>query len=244
MSGSKPRVAPAGAGGGALGRLRGRRASGDASPAAPAAAAAAGAPLRAVVPRTEAELLALETVRPEHVLGLSRVTENYLCRLEDNIYSIDFTKFKIRDLETGTVLFEIAKPSALDQEDDENEVGEVDASAGRFVRYQFTPAFLRLRTVGATVEFTVGDKPVSNFRMIERHYFQDRLLKNFDFDFGFCIPNSRNTCEHIYEFPQLSEDLIRLMIENPYETRSDSFYFVDNKLIMHNKADYAYNGGQ
>lgn len=57
------------------------------------------------------------------------------------------------------------------------------------------------------VEFTVGDKPVSNFRMIERHYFRDRLLKNFDFDFGFCIPCSRNTCEHIYEFPQLSEDL-------------------------------------
>lgn len=60
----------------------------------------------------------------------------------------------------------------------------------------------------------------------------------------YCIPSSRNTCEHIYEFPQLSEDLIRLMVENPYETRSDSFYFVDNKLIMHNKADYAYNGGQ
>ncbi|KAJ7309924.1 hypothetical protein JRQ81_008034 [Phrynocephalus forsythii] len=239
MSGSKPRVAPSGSGGaGALGRLRGRRGSGD-------------APRRALVvpppppPRPEAELLrGLEAVRPEHVLGLGRVTENYLCRLEDNIYNIDFTKFKIRDLETGTVLFEIAKPSALDQEEDENDAGEVDAGAGRFVRYQFTPAFLRLRTVGATVEFTVGDKPVSNFRMIERHYFRDRLLKNFDFDFGFCIPNSRNTCEHIYEFPQLSEDLIRLMIDNPYETRSDSFYFVDNKLIMHNKADYAYNGGQ
>lgn len=37
---------------------------------------------------------------------------------------------------------------------------------------------------------------------------------------------------------------VRLMVEHPYETRSDSFYFVDNKLIMHNKADYAYNGGQ
>uniref|UniRef100_A0A8C3LC20 Unc-119 lipid binding chaperone B n=1 Tax=Chrysolophus pictus TaxID=9089 RepID=A0A8C3LC20_CHRPC len=128
--------------------------------------------------------------------------------------------------------------------EDEDDSSELDSSAGRFVRYQFTPAFLRLRTVGATVEFTVGEKPVSNFRMIERHYFRDRLLKNFDFDFGFCIPSSRNTCEHIYEFPQLSEDLIRLMVENPYETRSDSFYFVDNKLIMHNKADYAYNGGQ
>lgn len=43
--------------------------------------------------------------------------------------------------------------------------------------------------------------------MIERHYFRDHLLKSFDFDFGFCIPNSRNTCEHIYEFPQLSESM-------------------------------------
>ncbi|XP_068767873.1 protein unc-119 homolog B [Struthio camelus] len=241
MSGSKARAATTAAApekkpppgvGGALSRLRGRRGSADAAP-------------RAGAPWTESELLALETVRPEHVLGLCRVTENYLCKPEDNIYNIDFTRFKIRDLETGTVLFEIAKPSASEQdEEDEDDNSELDASAGRFVRYQFTPAFLRLRTVGATVEFTVGEKPVSNFRMIERHYFRDRLLKNFDFDFGFCIPSSRNTCEHIYEFPQLSEDLIRLMVENPYETRSDSFYFVDNKLIMHNKADYAYNGGQ
>ena len=35
-----------------------------------------------------------------------------MCKPEDNIYNIDFTRFKIRDLETGTVLFEIAKPSA------------------------------------------------------------------------------------------------------------------------------------
>lgn len=53
---------------------------------------------------------------------------------------------------------------------------------------------------------------MSNFRMIERHYFRDRLLKNFDFDFGFCIPSSRNTCEHIYEFPQLSEDLSKYLL--------------------------------
>lgn len=250
MSGSNPKAAATGsspgprglvtgkeekkkAGGGVLNRLKARR-------QAPHHAADDG--IGAAV--TEQELLALDTIRPEHVLRLSRVTENYLCKPEDNIYSIDFTRFKIRDLETGTVLFEIAKPCVSGQEEEEEEGGDVDLSAGRFVRYQFTPAFLRLRTVGATVEFTVGDKPVSNFRMIERHYFRERLLKNFDFDFGFCIPSSRNTCEHIYEFPQLSEDVIRLMIENPYETRSDSFYFVENKLIMHNKADYAYNGGQ
>lgn len=35
---------------------------------------------------------------------------DYLCKPEDNVYNIDFTRFKIRDLETGSVLFEIAKP--------------------------------------------------------------------------------------------------------------------------------------
>lgn len=71
------------------------------------------------------------------------------------------------------------------------------------------------RDLFCRVEFTVGDKPVSNFRMIERHYFRERLLKNFDFDFGFCIPSSRNTCEHIYEFPQLSEDVSMYPLTSP-----------------------------
>lgn len=31
------------------------------------------------------------------------------------------------------------------------------------------------------------------------------------------------------------------MIENPYETKSDSFYFVNDVLVMHNKAEYAYS---
>lgn len=175
----------------------------------------------------------------------------------------------------------------------------------------------------------MGDKPVNNFRMIERHYFRNQLLKSFDFHFGFCIPSSKNTCEHIYDFPPLSEELsewagpcgqgasertswgecgsdlssypgslvsghyshvtnretqaqrgwgnsLRLfglspsrsyegpavawlqlltfappgwaslavneMIRHPYETQSDSFYFVDDQLVMHNKADYSYSG--
>lgn len=56
------------------------------------------------------------------------------------------------------------------------------------------------------VEFTVGPKPVENFQMIERHYFNGQLMKSFDFTFGFCMPNSKNTCEHIYEFPKIPED--------------------------------------
>lgn len=87
------------------------------------------------------------------------------------------------------------------------EGGRIDSNAGRFVRYQFTPQFLKLKTVGATVEFMVGSRPAKNFRMIERHFFRDKLLKTFDFEFGFCIPNSKNTCEHIYEFPTLPPEL-------------------------------------
>lgn len=61
-----------------------------------------------------------------------------------------------------------------------------------------------------SVEFVVGGKAVNKFRMIEKHYFRDRILKCFDFEFGFCIPHSRNTVEHIYEFPKLSEETSKL----------------------------------
>jgi len=34
------------------------------------------------------------------------------------------------------------------------------------------------------------------------------------------------------------------MIDNPFMTKSDSFYFVDGQLVMHNKAQYAYTNNQ
>ncbi|KAK7487903.1 hypothetical protein BaRGS_00020804 [Batillaria attramentaria] len=199
---------------------------------------------KAVEAVTEEELLQKDMVTPDDVLRLTKTTEKYLCPPEANIYGIDFTRFRLRDMETQTILFEVAKPPpSTDGEEYEQEIDDADPNAGRFVRYQFTPQFLKLKTVGATVEFVVGDKEVNKFRMVEKHYFRDRLLKCFDFEFGFCIPHSRNTVEHIYEFPTLSPEEIQDMIDHPYETRSDSFYFVEDKLIMHNKADYAYNGG-
>ncbi|KAI8783289.1 protein unc-119 B-A [Biomphalaria glabrata] len=198
-------------------------------------------------PITEEELLKKDVVTPDDVLRLSKCTDKYLCPPEANIYGIDFTRFKLRDIDSNQVLFEVAKPAPNyeNEEEEEEKLPEPDEdpNSGRFVRYQFTPQFLKLKTVGATVEFVVGEKPVNKFRMIEKHYFRDRVLKCFDFEFGFCIPHSRNTVEHIYEFPKLGDETIQDMVRHPYETRSDSFYFVEDRLIMHNKADYAYNGG-
>ena len=68
------------------------------------------------------------------------MTEDYLCAPEANIYGIDFTRFKIRDITSSTTLFEIAKPVSTGPEEDcEEECEEADPNAGRFVRYQFTP---------------------------------------------------------------------------------------------------------
>ena len=49
------------------------------------------------------------------------------------------------------------------------------------MRYQFTPEFLKLRTVGATVEFTVGAKPVKNFREEADETVQPKKGENLNF---------------------------------------------------------------
>lgn len=101
-------------------------------------------------------------VSPDDVLRLTKISEDYLCSPDANIYEIDFTRFKIRDLESGAVLFEIAKPpseqypkeaaeeSLLAAAEDLSLEDTADPNAGRYVRYQFTPAFLNLKIVGAT----------------------------------------------------------------------------------------------
>lgn len=95
-----------------------------------------------------------KNVTPDYVLRLQNIAETYLCSPDANVYDIDFTRFKIRDLESGAVLFEIAKPVAETIEDNGDRIVEneeaIDPNSGRFVRYQFTPQFLKLKTVGAT----------------------------------------------------------------------------------------------
>lgn len=110
----------------------------------------------------------------------------------------------------------------------------------RLVRYHFGPDFFLLKTIGTTLVFKVGNLPVKNFIMIERHYFKNKLIKSFKFSIPFCIPNTVNSLEAIYDIPDFSEAEKKDMIESPWETKSDSIYFVDGKLVMHTKAEYSY----
>ena len=96
-------------------------------------------------PIKESELSSMTTINAAHVLRLARVTEDYLCPPEANVYGIDFTRFKIRDIDSKTTLFEIAKPPPGATEEEGEEEGEdVDPNAGRFVRYQFTPQVYKI----------------------------------------------------------------------------------------------------
>ncbi|KAK5976221.1 hypothetical protein GCK32_019698, partial [Trichostrongylus colubriformis] len=110
---------------------------------------------------------------------------------------------------------------------DASEREDQPTEAARYVRYRFSEDFLHLKRVGATVEFIVGNKPINKFRMVERHFFKDRLLKSFDFEFGFCIPNSKNTCEHIYEFPHLSPELGAFIVDTNF-----MLYFMRRQYVF------------
>lgn len=86
--------------------------------------------------------------------------------------------------------------------------------------------------------FSVGNVALNGFRMIERHYFRDKvsflthinfvnfnscvflqLVKSFDFTFGFCIPGSTNTWDSVYSLPPLSDELGKI-------TSIDFYYFM------------------
>uniref|UniRef100_A0A0G4H3R2 GMP phosphodiesterase delta subunit domain-containing protein n=1 Tax=Chromera velia CCMP2878 TaxID=1169474 RepID=A0A0G4H3R2_9ALVE len=188
-----------------------------------------------------------QLIKPEDVLALNAATKEFLCPIDANIFGIDFTSFKIRDVEEDHIIFDVNEDVTVPADEsgkpaDPSKKGVIapDIDARRSIRYNFGPDFLKLKVIGTTLEFSVGEQPVKNFRMIERHYFKGKLVKSFDFNMPFCMPRTTNTWEVIYEMPDLSDTEMREIIEAPYEMKSDSFYFVDGRLVMQNKAEYSY----
>ena len=200
----------------------------------------------------------MSEITPDVVRNFKEFTPKFLCSLDANIYNIQFKRFRIRDMESDFVLFDVGddsdvnnKEEAKKSEEDEKAKKEAQEKAqkeedediyksARMIRYHLGPDFLDLKNLGSSLTFTVGDKPVKDFLMIERHYFNDTLIKSFEFKFDFCIPNSVNTWESIYTIPEIDPEIKKKMIAEPWHTKSDSFYFVGDKLIMHNKAIYNY----
>lgn len=179
-----------------------------------------------------------DAITPDVVLKFDGPAEGYLCPLSANTYGIEFLKFEVKDYDTGKVVYQVSREP--EQEPLPDDLPPEIENMIRSVQYAFPAAFLSYKTVRTSLEFSVGDKPLNNFRMIERHYFKNKLIRSYDFTFGFCIPCSTNSWEAIYDVPPYSNALIDEYVNSPNEHKSDSFYFVDDKLVMHNKAEYKY----
>jgi len=175
---------------------------------------------------------------PDYCRTLSKPTDTFLCPLTANNKGIDFSSFRVRSLDEGNsrVLFEVARPDYVPAPSPET----LDDSS-RFIRYHFGPDFLNYTTIGTNLEFSIGDEPLNNFVMIERHYFRDQLINSYEFSLPFVIPGTKNTWEMIYTKPELNDEWKAALMGSPYESRSDSFYFVDNVLVMHNRAEYSFS---
>ena len=195
----------------------------------------------------------MSEITPDVVRNYKEFTPKFLCGLSANVYNIKFKRFKVRDIETDFVLFDVSDESEENQDQENKDIpdemkdenlkkieDEDIYKSPRMIRYHLGPDFLDLKNLGSSLTFSVGDQPVKDFLMIERHYFNEILVKSFEFKFDFCIPNSVNTWEYIYTVPEIEPKVKKQMIDQPWHTRSDSFYFVQNKLIMHNKAIYNY----
>ena len=46
--------------------------------------------------------------------------------------------------------------------------------------------------------------------------------------------------EFIYDLPQFSPEEKAEIVASPWEVKSDTFFFAEDKLIIHNRAEYNY----
>jgi len=137
---------------------------------------------------------------------------------------------------SGVVLVEVQ-----DEDIDNDSIKDTDDPSTRVIKYHLGPDFLRLKTVGLALKFKNGPEPVQNLLMVERHYFREKVIRSYEFKFGFLIPNSENSWEFIYDLPNLTEAEKKDIIASPWEVKSDTFFFAGERLIIHNRAEYNYS---
>ena len=176
---------------------------------------------------------------------LTTPTTKFMCKLKANEYALQFLKFEIKDHETKELFYSheqepLPNAEMLINDDDYDEAILNAFDKMRMLNYSFNKSFLDAKEISSTLVFKVGDKEVKHLTIVDHFFFKGSLIKSFEFKFPFCAPNSSNEWEYIYEFPSLSDELKKDMINSPTLTVSVTFFFVGEKLVLHNKADYAF----
>ena len=89
-------------------------------------------------------------ITPEYVASLTEPTDKFLCKLSDNWPQFKFGSFKIRDVASNITLVEVPEQEV------DNDVSEEDDPNTRVIKYHLGPDFLKLQTVGLTLNFGIG----------------------------------------------------------------------------------------
>lgn len=176
----------------------------------------------------------METVpNLDDIKKLTKPTKKFLVSLSDNTYGVRFIGFKIRDYDTGDVFHEFRS----------NNVYELDYFADHLLEYIFPMKILKAKTIGTYLTFVVGgEKPVKNLDFVEKHYINGELMKSYEFNFPLFMPKSENNIEFIYPVPPLKDDLKTKVTKGEnIDAFSDTFIFVEGKLIIHRRAEYMYS---
>ena len=165
------------------------------------------------------------------VLEMTEPTEEFIVNLEDNKPGIRFNGFRLRDMDTGEIYHQYYPSSMY----------ELDYFSDHVIAYNFGYKILKAKTIGTTLILCIGDATVHDLDLIERHYVEGELAANYHFKFPLFMPNSRNTIEFIYSVPTLSKKVEELINkgEDVY-AKSDTFLFVEGKLMVHRRATYDY----
>ena len=112
---------------------------------------------------------------PDDIMELKAPTEKFLCKLSDNWPNFQFKGFKIRDMVSNITLVEVAEEKELEHGPD------AEDPTKRLIKYHFGPDFLYLKTVGLTMNFSIGKTPIKDMVMIERHYFRGKVIREYGF---------------------------------------------------------------
>ena len=94
-------------------------------------------------------------ITPDYVKSLTAPTDVFLCKLSDNWAEFKFRGFKIRDMISNITLVEVP-----DEEVENEALDDTQDPTKRLIKYHLGPDFLQLRTVGLTMEFSIGKKPI------------------------------------------------------------------------------------
>jgi hypothetical protein len=186
-----------------------------------------------------------DNITKEKVKTFTKPTQGFLCPLKANKYALQFLTFSAKDAETKRVFHEQSlsehnnEDLLINDEDYDKEILKAFDEM-RTQHYVFPHEFFDSKIISTFLEFKVGDLPVKDLTLIENHYYNNELIAQYEFLFPFCAPNSVNTWEYIYEIPKLPQEYIN-DIQNGTNTFSDTFFFVSDELILHNKSIYEFN---